>query len=66
MIQLVHMAAVPSIMIHIYQDIVKSPVWNERQVSARNLNASCSLEPQDINNQGPTCQTIAQIFVLWS
>ena len=66
MIQLVHMAVVPSIMIHIYQDILKSPVWYKRQVSARNLNASCSLEPHDINNQGPTCQTIAQTFVLWS
>ena len=37
-------------MIHIYQDILKSPVWYERQVNARNLNASGSLEPQDINN----------------
>ena len=36
---------------HIYQDILKSPLMYERQVSTRNLNASGSLEPQDINNQ---------------
>ena len=35
---------------HIYQDKLKSPLMYERQVSARNLNASDSLEPQDINN----------------
>ena len=45
------MAAVPSIiMIHIYQDILKSPLMYERQVSASKLNASGSLEPQDIDN----------------
>jgi hypothetical protein len=39
-----------NIMIHIYQDILKSPVWYESQMSARYLNALGSLEPQDINN----------------
>jgi len=35
---------------YIYQDILKSSVWYERQVSDINLNASGSIEPQDINN----------------
>jgi hypothetical protein len=63
MIQLVHTAAVPSIiMIHIYQDILKSPLWYERQVSARNLNASGSLKLQDVNNH---FRNLPPLFSLW-